>query len=274
MSFDPGGEDSTIDAFHRGRFHLVQPAGRGHRAGLDAMLLAATVPGEFAGSLADLGAGAGAAGLAVAARCRNARVTLVENEALMAGFARRSLALVENAPLAGRVDVLVADVCLAGRARAAAGLAERSYDFVIFNPPFNPGRGRSSPDPLRRAAHVMPDGQLQAWLRTAAAILRPSGGVSIILRPEMLPELLATMEGRFGAIEMRPVHARESDRAAAIRLVLRAIRGSRKPLSILAPLVLHPRQGNGFTPEATRIINGEAEFFASPDAAGTLCAGQ
>ncbi|EJZ16614.1 methyltransferase small, partial [Rhizobium sp. Pop5] len=33
----------TIDAFHRGAFHLVQPKGRGHRAGMDAMLLAALV---------------------------------------------------------------------------------------------------------------------------------------------------------------------------------------------------------------------------------------
>ncbi|MFC6490557.1 methyltransferase, partial [Nitratireductor sp. GCM10026969] len=48
----------TIDAFHRGRFHLVQPAGKGHRAGLDAMLLAGAVPGNFSGRLADLGAGA------------------------------------------------------------------------------------------------------------------------------------------------------------------------------------------------------------------------
>ena len=32
--------DFTIDAFHRGRFHLVQPKGGGHRSGVDAMLLA------------------------------------------------------------------------------------------------------------------------------------------------------------------------------------------------------------------------------------------
>ena len=27
----------TVDGFHRGRFFLVQPAGNGHRAGMDAM---------------------------------------------------------------------------------------------------------------------------------------------------------------------------------------------------------------------------------------------
>ncbi|TIT88992.1 MAG: methyltransferase, partial [Mesorhizobium sp.] len=50
----------TVDAFHRGRFWLVQPRS-GHRAGMDAMMLAAAVPSSFAGRLADFGAGAGAA---------------------------------------------------------------------------------------------------------------------------------------------------------------------------------------------------------------------
>ena len=51
----------TVDIFHRGRFVLVQPKGAGHRSGVDAMILAASVPSGFSGLLADLGAGAGAA---------------------------------------------------------------------------------------------------------------------------------------------------------------------------------------------------------------------
>jgi len=129
--------DATIDAFHRGAFFLAQPAGRGHRAGLDAMILAGAVPTGFAGNLADLGAGAGAAGLAVAARCPDARVVLVERDAEMAAYARRSLALPQNAAFRGRAGVLVADVTLSGEARAAAGLCDRAFDFAIMNPPFN-----------------------------------------------------------------------------------------------------------------------------------------
>ncbi len=76
----------TLDAFHRGDFWLVQPKGTGHRAGVDAMILAAAVPSAFVGRLADFGAGAGAAGLAVASRCRKATAVLVENAAEMAHF--------------------------------------------------------------------------------------------------------------------------------------------------------------------------------------------
>ena len=58
----PYGE--TLDAFHRGAFYLVQPSAKGHRSGIDAMILASAVPADFKGKVADLGAGAGAAGLA------------------------------------------------------------------------------------------------------------------------------------------------------------------------------------------------------------------
>src|SRR5690606_1143645 len=112
---------STLDAFHRGDFWLVQPAKGGHRAGMDAMMLAAAVPGAFAGRLADFGAGAGAAGLAVASRCPNAYGLLVEKSPEMAAFARKSIALDENSHLAGRAEGREADVSLAGPPRRAPG---------------------------------------------------------------------------------------------------------------------------------------------------------
>ena len=87
VSIEPA---TTVDAFHRGNFWLVQPKGAGHRAGMDAMMLAAAVPSGFAGRLADFGAGAGAAGLAVASRCPGARIVLVENAPEMLGFAERA----------------------------------------------------------------------------------------------------------------------------------------------------------------------------------------
>ncbi len=106
----------TVDAFHRGRFHLVQPVGRGHRAGMDAMLLASLVVDDRPIRVADLGAGAGAAGLAVANRLPGASVVLVERSPDMAAFARKSLALPANEAFFGRAEVIEADVTLTGRA--------------------------------------------------------------------------------------------------------------------------------------------------------------
>ncbi len=250
----------TIDAFHRGDFHLVQPARRGHRAGTDAMMLAAAVPGSFKGHLADLGAGAGAAGLAVASRCPGANVMLVENAPEMVEFARRSVALPENSGLVSRCSVLEADVQLADSNRRAAGLADFSFDWAIMNPPFNRPGDRASPDALRRYAHVMNDENVFAsWLRTAGWIVRPGGGVAVIARPESLQQILGGMHPYFGAQEVKALHPR-FDRAAA-RIVVRAIRGSNRPLSILPPLFLHAEGSDRFTTEADDINNGRASLF-------------
>lgn len=248
----------TVDAFHRGVFVLVQPRSTGHRAGMDAMILAGAVPSRFSGRLADFGAGAGAAGLAVAARCPEAKVVLVEQSPEMAHYARLTLEHPTNATLAARVALLVADVTLTGLARQAAGLAQDSFDFVIANPPFNAGADRASPDPLRRQARVMPANVFEHWLRSAAAVLRPGGSAAIIARPQSLAPLLGALAGRFGGARIVPVHPYAD--APAIRLVLRAVKGSRAPLSLLPAVVLH-EAGGAFTARAEAIIDGRASLF-------------
>lgn len=249
---------TTTDAFHRGAFHLVQPAARGHRAGMDALIVAAAVPSGFSGHVVDLGAGAGAAGLAVAARCRQARVTLVERSPEMLGCARQSLELAANRALASRVSLLEADISSAGTERAASGLGDRMFDFAIMNPPFNPPEDRATPDPLKRLAHVMADDLFESWLRTAAAILQPRGGLALVARPASLPAILAALARRFGDVEIMPVHPRED--AAAIRLVIRARCGARGGLVVNPSFVLHGPEG-AFTARAAAINDGAGSLF-------------
>ncbi len=249
----------TLDVFHRGAFHLVQPALKGHRSGVDAMILASTVPDDFTGRVADLGSGAGAAGLAVAARCPKAQVTLVERSGLMADFARKSITHPLNAALADRVDILESDVSLKGKARIAAGLADNSFNFAIMNPPFNEARDRTTPDPLKAEAHVMPEGMFEQWIRTAAAIVKPGGGIAIIARPGSIRSILDALSGRFGSLRIVPVQPRAD--AAAIRIVVAGIRGSRASLSLMPALVLHGAEGHGFTTRADAINNGLSALF-------------
>lgn len=224
----------TVDAFHRGRFFLVQPAKGSHRGGMDAMVLAAAIPSNFAGRVGDFGSGAGAAGLAALSRCLKAQAVLVERAEEMAAFADATLSHPGNAHLGDRATVLRADVSLAGKAREAAGLADRSFDFVIMNPPFNATEDRASPDALRRQAHVMEDGLFESWIRSAAAVLKPRGGLAIIARPEQIGAILDALSSRFGNAEILAVHPKPD--AAAIRIVVRAVRGARGKLSICPPL--------------------------------------
>lgn len=194
----------TIDAFHRGAFHIVQPKGRGHRAGMDAMLLASLVDDGRAVRVADLGAGAGAAGLAVASRLPDAEVVLFERSADMAGFARKGIALAENARVAGRVSVVEADVTLAAKARNEAGLTDESFHHVIMNPPFNDAGDRITPDVLKAEAHAMTSGLFESWLRTAGAIMIPGGQLSLIARPQSISDIIAACGKRFGGVEITP----------------------------------------------------------------------
>ena len=77
----------TEDAFLGGRLRLRQPKS-GHRAGHDAMLLAAATPARSGDRVVDLGAGVGAAGLAVAKRVAGIELVLVEIDEVLADLAR------------------------------------------------------------------------------------------------------------------------------------------------------------------------------------------
>jgi tRNA1(Val) A37 N6-methylase TrmN6 len=248
----------TVDAFHRGRFHVVQPKGEGHRSGVDAMLLASLVDADDPVSIADLGAGAGAAGLAAASRLATASVDLVERSALMATYARKTLALPENAELADRVKVIEADVTLSGKAREAAGLENEVHDHVIMNPPFNHAGDRRTPDSLKAEAHAMTEDLFESWIRTAGAIMRPGGQLSLIARPESVAEILAGCGKRFGGVEITPVHPRPRDDAT--RILVTAIKGSRARLALRAPLVVHGADGHSFMTEVDDLNNGRSAY--------------
>ncbi|TCL75857.1 methyltransferase [Rhizobium sp. BK251] len=248
----------TIDAFHRGRFHIVQPRGRGHRAGMDAMLLAALVADEGPIRVADLGAGAGAAGMAVASRLERAEVVLFERSAEMAEFARKSLALPENAAFAARVSTAEADVTLTGKLRNAAGLVDDSFHHVIMNPPFNDAGDRRTPDALKAEAHAMTGDLFESWIRTAGAIMIPGGQLSLIARPQSIGDIIDACGRRFGGVEITPVHPREGENA--VRILVTAIKGSKARLSLRAPLVMHDEGTHRFSSFVDDLNNGRASY--------------
>jgi tRNA1(Val) A37 N6-methylase TrmN6 len=253
----------TVDAFHFGKFYVVQPKGRGHRAGMDAMLLASLVTGKDPMRVADLGAGAGAAGMAVVSRIEGAEAVLFERSAEMAFYARRSVAHADNSRIAPRLAVIEADVTLKGKARIAAGLDDDAFDHVIMNPPFNDAGDRRAPDDLKAEAHAMDGDIFEDWIRTAGAILKPGGQLSLIARPESVADVIRGCGRRFGGIEITMMHARDGE--SAIRLLATAIKGSRARLVFRAPLFMHGPFSNGegshrFLPFIDDLNNGRAAY--------------
>lgn len=248
----------TVDAFHFGEFYIVQPRGRGHRAGMDAMLLAAMVAGRGPMRVADLGAGAGAAGMGVASRIAGAEVVLFERSPEMAAYARKSTAHPDNARIASRLRLVEADVTLKGKARIAAGLEDDVFDHVIMNPPFNDSGDRRTPDGLKAEAHAMEGDLFEDWIRTAGAILKPGGQLSLIARPESIAAIVMACGKRFGGIEITMLHPRDGE--SAIRLLASAIKGSRARMIVRAPLFMHGEGSHRFLPGIDDLNNGRAAY--------------
>ena len=224
--------DSTSeDALLGGKLTLRQPL-RGHRFGHDAVLLAAATPARKGEHAIELGAGVGAAGLALACRVEGLAVTLVELDPNLAALARENAA--RNA-LAERVRVVGLDVAAPVTQFADAGLAPDSADHVLMNPPFNAPHN-ASPDQARRLAHAALPGTIARWIDTAARLLRPQGALTLIWRADGLADLLAALASRFGAIAILPVYPKPG--AAAIRVLVSAAKTSNAPLSLLPGLVL------------------------------------
>lgn len=236
----------------------MQPKGRGHRAGMDAMLLASLVAQDGPCRVADLGAGAGAAGMAVASRLEHANVTLFERSSEMAVFARRSVALPQNEAFAARLSVYEADVTLRGKARIEAGLLDSHFHHAIMNPPYNDAGDRKTPDGLKAEAHAMTDGLFEDWIRTACAIVMPGGQLSLIARPQSIGDIIAACAQKFGGLEVTLIHPRA--REDAVRMLVTGIKGSRARLTFRAPLTMHEGDGNAFALYVDDLSNGRMAY--------------
>ena len=238
------------DAFLGGRLHLRQPKS-GHRAGHDAMLLAAASRAYQGERVVEFGAGVGAAGLAVARRVGGIALTLVEIDAPLAALAR------DNAAANGiAAEVRVLDVTAPAQDFSAAGLLPDSTDLVLMNPPFNDAaRHRASPDPARASAHVATPATLAQWIAAARRILKSGGILTLIWRADGLADALAALERGFGSLVILPVHG--DARKPAIRILIRAVKGGKAPTRILSGLMLNDERGTP-NPQARAILAGQA----------------
>jgi len=247
---EPGFAEVTEDMILGGQLRLRQPK-RGHRAGHDAILLAAAAPARTGFRVVEFGAGVGTAGLALARRVPGLDLVLVEIDDALAALARGNAA--ENAIGA---QVLALDVTATADAFAAAGLPPDSADIVLMNPPFNdPERHRASPNPARQSAHVAATDTLERWTHAARRMLKSDGTLTLIWRADGLPQVLAALERGFGSIAILPVHPNPT--GGAIRVIVSAVKGGRAPMALHPGLVLQDPDGERGA-EAAAVLGGQA----------------
>lgn len=236
--------DLTHDAFLGGQLHLWQPR-TGYRAGVDPVLLAASVPAQAGESVLDLGCGVGAAALCLGARVPGLDLMGVERQANYAALARRNGLTVIEADLSDLPEDLRA----------------RSFDHVLANPPFfDRNAGRQASDAGREAARGQST-PLAAWVDAGARRLRHKGHLHMIHRAERVPDLLAAAHGRLGSPEIWPISPRVGRLAELV--IFRARKDGRAEFRLNAPIILHKgaqheQDADSYTPEIQAVLRDGA----------------
>lgn len=238
----------TDDAFLGGRVQLLQPK-TAFRAGLDSVMLAASVPAKARQTVCDLGIGVGAASLCLFARI-DVSITGVEIDADLAELARA------NAARNGCTRMQVAVVDIFERPRQ---LLRQSFDHVMTNPPFHDiARGTRAPHAGKARATSTHAKGLAEWLSFARALAKPSGWVTAILPPEQLPIALGALSPSGRGTEVFPLWPKAGE--GAKRLIIRTRTNARAPLRLLPGLVLHGADGRA-TPEAEAVLRRGEPLF-------------
>ncbi|WP_170469060.1 tRNA1(Val) (adenine(37)-N6)-methyltransferase [Ruegeria arenilitoris] len=242
--------DLTRNDFLGGRVRLWQPRS-GYRAGVDPVLLAATVPATRGHTVLELGCGAGAAVLCLLARVSGLQAVGVELQASYADLARRNAA--ENdAPL----EVVEADL-----SALPADLKQRQFDYVIANPPYYRAGAHSPAEDAGRSVALGEQTPLELWFDCAAKRLAPRGYLHMIQKADRLPDMLAACAGRLGSVEVLPLAAR-TGRAAEL-VILRARKGGKAAFRLHAPLILHAgdrheKDGESYEPQVSAVLRDGA----------------
>jgi len=198
----------------------------------------------------DLGCGAGAAALCLAARVPQVRIVGLELQRELARLAAENAAL--NG-MAGRVAMIAGDLL-----RPPPRLSPGMFHHVMANPPYLPqGSGTPAPDPAKRAATIEGEATLADWVRAALALARDRGSVTFIHRADRIDALIGHLAGRAGDIAIFPLWPAAG--RAASRIVVRARKQLAAPARLLPGLVLHASDGR-FTAEAEAVLRGAASL--------------
>lgn len=241
----------TEDALLGGRLRFRQPGRGAYRVNVDTVLLAsaAAEPRIDGARVLELGCGVGAGLLIVAhqlGRCGSTFVG-IEREAGYAALARA------NARENGLADSIT---IVEGEALAAAPTLG-AFDHIFFNPPYLAAHEGRAPGAARRGARVA-DTPVEAWIVTYSNHLRGGGAMTLIHRADRLGRILSALEGRLGGVIVAPIHPRAD--APARRVIVRARKGSRAPLSVRPSLMLHDNSGAKHTAKVEALLRGDARF--------------
>lgn len=238
----------TLDDFLGGSVRAWQPR-RGFRAGIDSVLLAGSVPAEPGQRVLELGCGAGVVSLCLLSRIPGAAATGLEVQPGYAGLARRN-ALLNGAEL----EVVTGNVADPPETVTAAAVCH-----VCANPPYHRAGTAVPPTDRGRAASVIEQFPLSAWVELAVSVLPDGGWLTMILPAGRRDEFLAALPAA-GSIQVKSVLPQTG--RPANRILFRFRKGGGREIVQVPPLVLHESDGKSYTEETEAVLrNGDSVPF-------------
>ena len=223
------------------KIKIFQPSD-GYHASSDAVWLAAAVSNVKDGdTFLDVGSGTGAVSLCIAERFKQKKINItgVEIQPLLAEAATKSA-------VANHFDFISfknSDVF-------ESNFTPCYFTHVITNPPYAL-EDMPSPNKSKATAHNFQSTDLKTWIDFCIKMIKPQGFFYIINRTEALDDILATIHGRLGQIEIFPLQSKINQQAK--RIILRARKDLKTPLVLHQPIIVHDNTG-AYTPMAEDVL--------------------
>ena len=218
--------ETTTDKFLGGRLIIRQPK-NGYRAGIDPVLLAASIQAKSGESILEIGCGVGVASLCLAQRIDGLQIMGLEIVPQIAQLAR------DNA----RENRLVIKVLTGDIAHMPPNLRNLQFDHVMANPPYFDRRRGSEATSILKERSKGEHTPLSAWTQAAGRRVKPKGFVHFIFRTERLPELLQALPSNLGSVEVVPLVPR-SQKPSGL-MILSARKSGRASFKLLPEIVMH-----------------------------------
>ena len=241
----------TKDSFLGGGIRIWQPK-KGYRAGIDPILLAASVNVSAGQKVLDLGCGVGTASFAIGYRVKNVELYGIEIQKVFADLA----------DLNSKENGIEFQVECTNISNLSSNITSKNFDHVIANPPYFDRKSSVRGINVSKEKSFGDTRPISEWLKVAAKRAKPKGFVHFIVRSDRLMEIFTNMPNSLGSLVITPVISRKNENAKLT--ILHAKKNGRAGFIISSPIVLHPLKSDSrekYVPEVDKVLRNGASLI-------------
>ena len=244
-------DEFTKDSFLGGGIRIWQPK-KGYRAGIDPILLAASVNVNAGQKVLDLGCGVGTASFAIGYRVKNVELYGIEIQKVFADLA----------DLNSKENGIEFQVECTNISNLSSNITSKNFDHVIANPPYFDRKSSVRGINVSKEKSFGDTRPISEWLKVAAKRAKPKGFVHFIVRSDRLMEIFTNMPNSLGSLVITPVISRKNENAKLT--ILHAKKNGRAGFIISSPIVLHPQKSDvreKYIPEVDKALRNGASLI-------------